>query len=740
MATPLSSSPPDPSPSPPQASSSPPSSSPVTSTIAAADDDQQQDLSQQQQNQAAAEEKECLYKTKTVQFLGRTTSIVLQNDNGPCPLLGICNVLLLRNIISLSPDVADVSQEKLLSLVAERLIDSNSNIDNKDAGFVENQQQNIADAIDLLPRLATGIDVNLKFRRIDDFEFTRECAIFDLLDIPLYHGWIVDPQDGDTADAIGSKSYNTLMGDLVALETQKMEDDENKNNPEGDSVDFAAAATAVLGVPSPSLSKTRSFEESPRSDIENSELKKGDREEEAELQRALRMSETSPQTADGASLLTANGHTELGSVDQGEAPFSKGSSPVDIIKEHTLTDANNGSFSNGHCEPISVENPGEEILSSPLKTEQTNHIEQSSSPNYGESDLSNSTPYVQVSSKVLIQQNDLKPGVAEDGGSVSVGEFDIPIKQDPADTSHSEKAETQFGSNLDIHGQVDLSRHGSDEVSHLSPSSPATESSSGLVQNKDVTEPYSPSVDGSEPIYEGEECILDSGTPKFDDGEPVYEGEVILAEQVDKSVGSKDGITPQQGELIRSFLKNNASQLTFYGLFCLQEGLKERELCVFFRNNHFSTMFKFKGELYLLATDQGYLNQPDLVWEKLNEVNGDTLFMTYNFREFKVESHTNDSWNEQNAMASTADYLANMDTAARDGDISSDLQLAIALQQQEFEQQEPQRHNSQPLSLGGSESGLITGPPAPRTGARTATPSRVEVKAKEKDKSSCTVM
>lgn len=29
---------------------------------------------------------------------------------------------------------------------------------------------------------------------------------------------------------------------------------------------------------------------------------------------------------------------------------------------------------------------------------------------------------------------------------------------------------------------------------------------------------------------------------------------------------------------------------------------------------------QFEGELYLLATDQGYINQPDLVWEKLNEV------------------------------------------------------------------------------------------------------------------------
>ncbi|KAF4369527.1 hypothetical protein F8388_019396 [Cannabis sativa] len=39
------------------------------------------------------------------------------------------NILLLKNNLTLSPDVTEVSQEKLLSLVAERLIDSNSNID-----------------------------------------------------------------------------------------------------------------------------------------------------------------------------------------------------------------------------------------------------------------------------------------------------------------------------------------------------------------------------------------------------------------------------------------------------------------------------------------------------------------------------------------------------------------------------------------------------------------------------------
>lgn len=46
-------------------------------------------------------------------------------DDQDAPSL-IGNVLLLKNNLSLSPDITEVSQEKLLSLVAERLIDSNN--------------------------------------------------------------------------------------------------------------------------------------------------------------------------------------------------------------------------------------------------------------------------------------------------------------------------------------------------------------------------------------------------------------------------------------------------------------------------------------------------------------------------------------------------------------------------------------------------------------------------------------
>lgn len=38
---------------------------------------------------------------------------------------------------------------------------------------------------------------------------------------------------------------------------------------------------------------------------------------------------------------------------------------------------------------------------------------------------------------------------------------------------------------------------------------------------------------------------------------------------------------------------------------------------------------QFEGELYILATDQGYINQPDLVWEKLNEVRAENVGNKY---------------------------------------------------------------------------------------------------------------
>ncbi|CAL5432932.1 unnamed protein product [Camellia sinensis] len=666
--------------------------------------------------------KEMVHKTKVIQFLGRTTPIVLQNDNGPCPLLAICNVLLLKNNLNLSPDIAEISQEKLLSLVAERLIDSNSN--NKDAGYVENQQQNISDAIDLLPRLATGIDVNTKFRRIDDFEFTPECAIFDLLDIPLYHGWIVDPQDYDTANAIGSKSYNTLMEELVALVARSMEG-EQKMNSEEDSVDFAAATTATLGVPSPCLSRGKSFD-SPRAISDDGNVRKGDIEEEAELKRILELSEAESLA------VKLNGQNMF--LSSNESAYMKKSEPVLVETLEGYSQAQNQK-SHQHEPSLSLDsnvlsNSSNELViheavpreADCSKTDQVNHIDHSTSEESGK--CVKSEGVVEESIADVVFQNANAPSDC----------FGQDLLSACANHMHKsggdDEVQKQSTSTDDMHGP-EHNQSGCDtmKVSSLSAPGADSDSSSGRRQHTDVPDAFSSSADdgSEEPIYEGEECMLESGTTIYADREPMYEGEVVLAEQVGNSTrdaydaSSKDEITPRQGELIESFLKNNASQLTVYGLFCLLDGLKERELCVFFRNNHFNTMFKFNDELYILATDQGYISQPDLVWEKLNEVNGNTLFMTGHFKEFNVESRANSTWDEQNAMASTADYLASVDNAAHvNSSFNSDLQLAIALQQQEFEQQpqqqsqqlpqpQPPKRIPQQSSVSGS-SGLVVGP------------------------------
>lgn len=82
-----------------------------------------------------------------------------------------------------------------------------------------NQEKIIGDVIALLPSLTRGLDVNVKFRHIKDFEFTPECAVFDVVDIDLVHGWLVDPQNKDLVQLFGDKSYNQLVELAISVQS-----------------------------------------------------------------------------------------------------------------------------------------------------------------------------------------------------------------------------------------------------------------------------------------------------------------------------------------------------------------------------------------------------------------------------------------------------------------------------------------------------------------------------------------
>ncbi|KAL6031101.1 hypothetical protein STEG23_001915, partial [Scotinomys teguina] len=130
------------------------------------------------------------------------------------------------------------------------------------------------------------------------------------------------------------------------------------------------------------------------------------------------------------------------------------------------------------------------------------------------------------------------------------------------------------------------------------------------------------------PLYHG--WLVD---PQIDDIVKAV-GNCSYNQLVEKIISCKQSDNSQlvsEGFVAEQFLNNTATQLTYHGLCELTSTVQEGELCVFFRNNHFSTMTKHKGQLYLLVTDQGFLTEEKVVWESLHNVDGDGNFCDSEF-------------------------------------------------------------------------------------------------------------
>lgn len=154
------------------------------------------------------------YKVKTIPYKNKNIHVVLQNENGPCPLIGIANVLALRGDIVIEGEGTNknvVTFEGLLDKLSAYLFQAN--IDKGDEALAK-----VEKATKIMPQLQYGLDVNFNFKEFDNFEKTEQCKLFELFDIRLVHGWLVDPEDAQTKNAIGDNTYNDLMNKLVALD------------------------------------------------------------------------------------------------------------------------------------------------------------------------------------------------------------------------------------------------------------------------------------------------------------------------------------------------------------------------------------------------------------------------------------------------------------------------------------------------------------------------------------------
>jgi hypothetical protein len=161
------------------------------------------------------------FNLKTTSFFGRDIAVLCQGENGPCPLLAIANVLILKNRITISPDRSYISLDELTGLVANTLLEMGQSPEHIDAAF------------NILPKLAQGLDLNVMFNgvscilpaltsyhvshityhtshltshithhishlpmlQVNKFEFTEALSVFDALHIPLLHGWLCSPEE-----------------------------------------------------------------------------------------------------------------------------------------------------------------------------------------------------------------------------------------------------------------------------------------------------------------------------------------------------------------------------------------------------------------------------------------------------------------------------------------------------------------------------------------------------------------
>ena len=72
-------------------------------------------------------------------------------------------------------------------------------------------------------------------------------------------------------------------------------------------------------------------------------------------------------------------------------------------------------------------------------------------------------------------------------------------------------------------------------------------------------------------------------------------------EKIIANKNNTDNTLVTESLVAQNFLEESASQLTYHGLCELGTTMKENELAIFFRNNHFSTIYKKNNVRYFLS-------------------------------------------------------------------------------------------------------------------------------------------
>ncbi|KAI8386757.1 uncharacterized protein CGFF_01980 [Nakaseomyces glabratus] len=161
------------------------------------------------------------FATKRIRVDGNDRSILMQNENGPCALVALTNVLLLSShhehselLELVQPKKVDLDQ--LLTVLADIAIATNP------------KDEELSVLLSLLPQLHTGLNINPRFD--GTFEDTKELSVFKLFDIDIIHGWI------SSDDKVQKYTYEESQQLLTQAVDIRDRETPGSGNPQDDNI------------------------------------------------------------------------------------------------------------------------------------------------------------------------------------------------------------------------------------------------------------------------------------------------------------------------------------------------------------------------------------------------------------------------------------------------------------------------------------------------------------------------
>lgn len=166
------------------------------------------------------------FDTKEIPWLDRTgtlgsVKILLQNANGPCPLVALINTMVLSYpaTAAYTSGKERISVKGLLEYLGELLLEKVSDSERGETNEIINDTD---DVLRLLPKLVTGLNIDPMFD--GQFSNSPEMSLFRLYDVDVVHGWLVDPESSIGKYVIEAESYEQsqmLLVEALEIEANK---------------------------------------------------------------------------------------------------------------------------------------------------------------------------------------------------------------------------------------------------------------------------------------------------------------------------------------------------------------------------------------------------------------------------------------------------------------------------------------------------------------------------------------